>query len=112
MPLQLLVKALLKPWPLSFIPEASTPAFHPLHASVKPLLLTPRSTADKYHTRIARILSGEHCTGDAEEKLMWFVLKHEKPVDDSAMNEHQSRDMDTVEDQRIQEWLERMERRE
>ena len=95
MPLQFLVRHILRPWPPSSNIGDSTSALHPLHAIVKPLLLSPRSAADKYHTRIARVLSGEHCTGDAEEKLMWFVLKHEKPIDDSAMTEDQSRDMHT-----------------
>ena len=103
MPLQYFTKALLRP--LTSVDETSIA----LDDALKPLLLTPRSATEKYQMRISKIISGEHCTEDAEERLLWFVLRYDKPMDD---REDTSHDIDAAEEKRTQEWLEHMETRE
>lgn len=106
MPLQHLVKALLGPWSSTLDLSDG----YPLHGIIGPLLLTPRSASEKYHSRIAQLVSEERQAQDSEERLMWFKLNNEKPADNGA--EDLSHDEDAAEDKRVQQWLERMERRE
>ncbi|KAG1809739.1 hypothetical protein EV424DRAFT_1646520 [Suillus variegatus] len=56
---------------------------HPLHAFIEPLLLSLRAAANKYHNELPRILADGGGSGEAEESMMWYVLRYEK-VDGSA----------------------------
>ncbi|KAH9933696.1 hypothetical protein B0H21DRAFT_759915 [Amylocystis lapponica] len=107
MPLNQLVPCLLRVTSTTSL-ASSTGTTHPLHGLLSPLLLTPRTASQKYHTHIAQILEDEGGAGDAEEHMMWFALKFDKS------DETQDQDADTDEEaaERWQQnFLDRMERR-
>lgn len=83
---------------------------HPLHELLRPLLLTPRIAAQKYHSHISQTVDDDGGAGDIEEHMMWFAYKNEKVEEDDQINASDG-DFD-AEYKWKQQWLERMERRE
>ena len=55
-----------------------------MHASLKPLLLTTLLVSKKYHTELAQILTNSGGAGEMEETMMWYVVEHEKPIEDDS----------------------------
>ncbi|KAJ3540191.1 hypothetical protein NM688_g6259 [Phlebia brevispora] len=80
---------------------------HPLHALLKPCLLTTRSAADKWNTTVPRLLENEENDGSSEHEVMWFSLKYEK-VEEPPNAENS----DDTEEKWRANWLQRMEQRE
>ncbi|KAI0946437.1 hypothetical protein AcW1_009900 [Taiwanofungus camphoratus] len=113
MPLHYLVPSLLRvsASPTSTHMHLSSCATHPLQTLLSPLLLTPRSAAQKYHGHIAQVLADDGGAGDAEENMMWFALKYEK-VEENDEQIDQNFDEETSEEKWTKNWLDRMERRE
>lgn len=109
MPLKLLVPLMLR-----VIATSSSSAPHPLHALLEPLLLTTRSTANKYHVELPKILTDGGGAGEIEETIMWFALEHEKAVDEEWMRSSASTQAGALweNDKWRARYLERMERRE
>jgi hypothetical protein len=91
MPLHLLVPSMLR---VNVASSSQSPPItpHPLHALLDQLLLSVRSSSNKYHVELPQILSDGGGAGEVEENMMWFTLNHEKVG--------------------RTEWLDRMERRE
>ncbi|TCD65012.1 hypothetical protein EIP91_003333 [Steccherinum ochraceum] len=87
------------------------PRDHPLHKALLPVLLTPRSSAQKYQTHIPKLLVDEDAVPDPEANILWYAYKFEKTdSDDSAKPE--DRDQEAAEDRWRATWLGRLERRE
>lgn len=110
MPLQLLIPSLLR---ASGDSPFGINEQHPLHALLDPLLLTPRSCTNKYHTEVPQILADEGGAGDIEEGTMWFALGYEKGDEQAEPIAGGFKDPtnDAAEPWK-KKWLERMERRE
>lgn len=88
--------------------EPSRAAPHPLHALLRPLLLTSRAASQKYHARITHILAEEGEPADSEEEYMWYAYHKDKVGDDT-----QGEDDDDEAQERLKNaWLEKFERRE
>lgn len=107
MSLRYLVPSFLRIRPVQ---TTSPAAPHPLHDALRPLLLTPRTASQKYHTRISQILDEDGGSGDAEEAMMWFAYKHEK-IDEENPENPEETEME-AEERWKNSWLEKMERRE
>jgi len=108
MPLHLLVPSLQR----VNAPSASDASIHPMHAFLAPLLLTTRSSANKYHTELPQILSDGGGAGEMEETMMWYALTHEKADEGTQSSLPESADGPWVVPKWRQKYLERMERRE
>ena len=104
-------------------PSGSSGAIpHPMHASLKPLLLTTLLVSKKYHTELAQILTNSGGAGEMEETMMWYVVEHEKPIEDdsqrfssgSSPHKHGERGNDGpwINEAWRKKYLERMEKRE
>src|ERR1700722_16068363 len=104
MPLNLLVPSLLRVNIASTSQSASNTTPHPLHALLELLLLTVRSSSNKYRVELPKILSDGGGAGEIEEAMMWYAQSYEKTgsieEDDRACREGEVA------------WLERLERRE
>ncbi|TFY69348.1 hypothetical protein EVJ58_g477 [Rhodofomes roseus] len=78
MPLRALVPSL---WRIQSDPSSSS-SFrsnsHPLHDLLRPLLLTPRSASQKYHTRLNQMIEEDTSAGDDEEQMMWLAYRNAK----------------------------------
>jgi hypothetical protein len=111
MPLGLLVPSLSR-----VTGTSSSPAVHPLHTLLDPLLLTTRSTSNKYHYELPQILQDGGGAGEMEETMMWYALNYEKvPDEDSTIvrpNAPDSTEGPWADESWRGSWLERMERRE
>lgn len=109
MPLKLLVPSISR---VNAASSSTSP--HPLHGLLEPLLLTPRTAANKYHVELPQILSDGGGAGEIEETMMWFSLNHEKVEDDDWIRSEDANDVDVpwADENWRQKWLERMERRE
>ena len=108
MPLHLLVPSLQR----VNAPSASDASIHPMHAFLTPLLLSTRSSANKYHTELPQILSDGGGAGEMEETMMWYALTHEKADEETQSSLPESADGPWVIPKWRQKYLERMERRE
>ena len=116
MPLRRLVPSLLRVAKsnMSNVPytPSSTPPPNPIHPLVTylaPLLLTPRTSSQKYNMRIPELMDAEGPPQDPEANMMWYAMRHEK-VD---INEQSNiREQEAAEEKWKHTWLERMERRE
>ena len=51
---------------------------HALHVLLDQLLLSVRSSSNKYHVELPQILSDGGGAGETEENMMWFALNYEK----------------------------------
>ena len=85
---------------------------HLLHALLAPLLLTTRSSANKYQTELPQILNDGGGAGEMEETMMWYALTHEKADDETQSSLPESADGPWVIPKWRKKYLERMERRE
>ena len=106
MPLHLLVPSLQR---------VNTPfdaSIHPMHAFLAPLLLTTRSSGNKYHTELPQILTHGGGAGEMEETMMWYALTHEKADEETQNSLPESADGPWVLPNWRRKYLERMERRE
>jgi hypothetical protein len=116
MPLHLLVPSLLRVTDASSSASSdSTATPHPLHALLEPLLLTARSTANKYHVELPQILADGGGAGEIEETMMWYVLNYEIADTDEVRTRPNGvghAEGPWVDDKWRNRWLERMERRE
>lgn len=111
MPLQILVPALLRVTGSSSSPSTSqSPAAHPLHSLLKPILLTSRASAQKHHERIPRILAEENEPTDSEEEYLWYAYHKDKIGEDDQPQDGQ--DEYEAQERLKAAWLERFERRE
>ncbi|KAF8817112.1 hypothetical protein BYT27DRAFT_7075504 [Phlegmacium glaucopus] len=108
MPLRLLVPSLQR----VNAPSISDASIHPMHAFLAPLLLTTRSSANKYHIELPQILSDGGGAGEMEETMMWYALTHEKADDETQSCLPESADGPWVFPKWRQKYFERMERRE
>lgn len=111
MPLTLLIPSLLR----VKIASSSQPTTHPLHVLISSLLLTSRSSANKYHTDLPQLLSDGGGDGEIEETMMWYALSYEKA--DESEGQSRPGSIEHAEELWMNEkwrnkWLERMERRE
>ena len=111
MPLHLLVPSMLRINVASSSQSLSTT----LPALLDQLLLSVRSTSNKYHIELPQILSDGGGAGETEENMMWFALNYEK----AEADEHRTRLSDAthadgpwVDEAWRKRWLERLERRE
>ena len=108
MPLHLLVPSLQR-----VNASSTSDAFiHPMHAFLAPLLLTARSSANKYRTELPQILIDGGGAGEMEETMMWYALTHEKADEETQNSLPESADGPWVIPKWRQKYLERMERRE
>ena len=84
-----------------------------LQDDLVPLLQTPRSIAQKYRTRVAKLLllddEDAETDGGGEDEVMWYALKHDKAAD---AGEDEDEDEEAVEERWRKTLLDRMERRE
>ena len=114
MPLHFLVPSLVRVNVASTSqPVHTTP--HPLHALLDQLLLSVRSSFNKYHVELPQILSDGGGAGEMEETMMWFAVTYEKRDDNdgrSRLNNATQAEGPWVDDAWRKKWLERMERRE
>ena len=110
MPLHLLVPSLQRINASSA--STSDASIHPMHAFLVPLLLTTRSSANKYHTELPQILSDGGGAGEMEETMMWYALTHEKADEETQNSLPESAEGPWVAPKWRQKYLERMERRE
>ena len=108
MPLHLLVPSLQRV-NTSSLSNGST---HLMHALLAPLLLTTRSSANKYHTELPQILTDGGGAGEMEETMMWYALTHEKADEETQNSLPESADGPWVDPKWRKKYLERMERRE
>ena len=108
MPLHLLVPSLQR----VNAPSPSDASIHPMHAFLAPLLLTARSSVNKYHTELPQILTHGGGAGEMEETMMWYALTHEKADEETQSALPESADGPWVVPKWRQKYLERMERRE
>ncbi|RDX44496.1 hypothetical protein OH76DRAFT_1095240 [Lentinus brumalis] len=124
MPLHFLIPALLRVSATAQLPsprpaEASTssPAAHPLHSLLKPILLTSRAASQKYHARIRRLLLEENEPADSEEEYLWYAYHKDKiggeDEQDGGQNQATDKDAEYASHERLKNsWLEKFERRE
>lgn len=114
MPLCLLVPSMLRVNVASSSqPIPTTP--HPLHSFLDQLLLSPRSTSNKYHIELPQILSDGGGAGEMEESMMWFALNYEKTGQDedhTRLSGTTHSEGPWIDENWRKRWLERMERRE
>ncbi|PCH38924.1 hypothetical protein WOLCODRAFT_140999 [Wolfiporia cocos MD-104 SS10] len=106
-PLRLLIPSLSRFLRTTTLPASS---LHPPHSCVRPLLLTPRSAAQKYHDHINQIVDNDGGPSDAEEHMMWYAYKNERMG--AADAQDGSEDAYAAEERWKNAWLARMERRE
>lgn len=111
MPLTLLIRSLLR----VNVASSSQPTTHPLHVLISSLLLTSRSSANKYHSDLPQLLSDGGGDGEIEETMMWYALSYEKA--DESEGQSRPGSIEHAEELWMNEkwrakWLERMERRE
>lgn len=114
MPLQLLIPSMRRVNVPSTSQLDSTDP-HPLHALLDQLLLSIRSSRDKYHVELPQILSDGGGAGEAEETMMWFALNYEKSDgDDDRTRLSSSVHVEGPWANEVwrNKWLDRMERRE
>ncbi|GBE85994.1 hypothetical protein SCP_0805180 [Sparassis crispa] len=114
MPLMHFIPALLRivshpKSPLDPAPSSSLPSLHTL---LQPLLLTPRSSSEKYQSHICQILADDGGAGDAEETMMWYALRYEKMDDERSAKLSDDQAPDADEEKWRHTWLGGMERRE
>jgi hypothetical protein len=83
-----------------------------MHAFLAPLLLTTRSSTNKYHTELPQILIDGGGASEMEETMMWYALTHEKADEETQNTLPESADGPWVIPKWRQKYLERMERRE
>jgi hypothetical protein len=108
MPLHLLVPSLQR----VITPALSDGSTHLMHAFLAPLLLTTRSSANKYHTELPKILTDGGGAGEMEETMMWYTLTYEKADEETQNSLPESADGPWVVPNWRRKYLERMERRE
>ncbi|KAH9923542.1 uncharacterized protein B0H18DRAFT_1179302, partial [Fomitopsis serialis] len=115
-PLRALVASLLRIQSPTTSPCSSSGVpSHPLHDLLRPLLLTPRSTSQKYHSRINRLIEDDRHSEDNEEQMLWLAYRNAKG---DAELEQQTQDasgavsMFDAEEAWKDRWLARMEQRE
>ena len=108
MPLHLLVPSLQR----VNTPSLSNRSTHLMHGFLAPLLLTTRSSANKYHTELPQILTDGGGAGEMEETMMWYALTHEKADEETQSSLPESADGPWVVPKWRKKYLERMERRE
>ena len=108
MPLHLLVPSLQR----VNTPSPSEGSPHIMHAFLAPLLLTTRSSANKYHTELPQILTDGGGAGEMEETMMWYALSHEKADEETQNSLPESADGPWVIPKWRKKYLERMEKRE
>lgn len=114
MPLRLLVPSLLRVNAPSSS-QSSVSSLHPLHALLEPLLLTGRSTSNKYHVELPQILLNGGGAGEIEEIVMWFAVNHEiADIDEERTRQIGLENAEGPWADSVWQkgWLERMERRE
>ena len=109
MPLHLLVPSLQRVNTPSSSDDGST---HLMHAFLAPLLLTTRSSANKYQTELPQILNDGGGAGEMEETMMWYALTHEKADDETQSSLPESADGPWVVPKWRKKYLDRMEKRE
>ncbi|KAI0073981.1 hypothetical protein K474DRAFT_1602348 [Panus rudis PR-1116 ss-1] len=106
MPLRLLVPAIRR------LPQSGpydTPAEHHLRRILESLLLTPRSSSEKYQTRVPDLLVDEDAVPNLEANILWYGAKYVKlDIEDHANEEEQA----MAEEKWKNAWLERLEQRE
>lgn len=107
MPLKLFLSSLLRVNHGSLVSEP-----HPLHALLKPMLLTARSASNKYHIELPKILNNGGGAGEIEETTMWYVLNYEQADEDLWARTSASGEGPWVDPDWRLKWIERMERRE
>ncbi|THH26878.1 hypothetical protein EUX98_g7310 [Antrodiella citrinella] len=73
---------------------------------MSPVLLTARSSAQKYQSRIPHLLSDEDVVPDEEANILWYAYKFAKADDDHAEQDQEA------EEKWKASWLDRLERRE
>lgn len=115
MPLQFLIPALLRVTSSAPSPSTSqSPAAHPLHSLLKPILLTSRGASQKYHDRIPQLLADESEPADAEEEYLWYAYHKDKlGEDEQPQSESESQREEYEAQERLKTaWLEKFERRE
>lgn len=105
MPLNLLVPALRR---VNAASSSTQTEPHPLHALLEPILLTPRSTTNKYHIELPHILREGCGVGEIEETMMWYALTHVYVEDDSIIDEHIVQEGPWVNEKWRNGWLEKM----
>jgi hypothetical protein len=114
MHLHLLVPSLLRVNVASTSQSLSTTP-HPLHALLDQLLLSVRSSSNKYHVELPQILSDGGGAGETEENMMWFALNYEKADGDedrTRLHNATHAEGPWIDEAWRKRWLERMERRE
>ncbi|KAJ3830319.1 hypothetical protein F5878DRAFT_523485 [Lentinula raphanica] len=123
MPLDRLVASLRRVQIASTSTTDCSSSPHPLHALLDPILLTPRTAANKYQLELPRILDDNGGAGEIEETMMWFALSFEKANENqhertrtntgSSVSTVQSSDSTLWSDEKWRaRWIRRMERRE
>src|ERR1700733_11093988 len=114
MPLHLLVPSMLRVNVASSSQSLPTTP-HALHVLLDQLLLSVRSSSNKYHVELPQILSDGGGAGEIEENMMWFALNYEKADGDedrTRLNSATHTEGPWVDETWRKRWLERMERRE
>lgn len=94
-------------------PDPPTP--HPLHELLDQVLLSVRSSFNKYHVELPQILADGGGAGEMEEAMMWYALNHEKADEDDDRSRSQDpthAEGPWVDDGWRKTWLDRLERRE
>ncbi|KAH8105099.1 hypothetical protein BXZ70DRAFT_919382 [Cristinia sonorae] len=104
-PLNLLVPLLTRVTPTSGL--LSRKGDHPLHKLLMPILLTPRSSAHKYQTRIPQLLSDEEVVPNPEASMLWYAYKFEK----TGLEDLDEQTQEAAEEKWRSSWLGRLERR-
>ena len=112
MPLQFLIPALLRVTAPSHSSATTTQesAGHPLHALLKPILLTSRAASQKFHTRIPDLIAEENEPVNPEEEYVWYTYQKDKTGGEERLLEGQ--DEYEAQERLKAAWLEKYERRE
>ena len=84
----------------------------PLHALLRPLLQTARSSSNKYHVELPKILSNGGGAGEIEEMTMWYALNYERADDELWTRTSAIGQGPWMDEKWRTGWIERMERRE
>ena len=116
MPLKRLVPSILRVAKTNTGNVPNTPScrptpnsIHPLATALAPLLLTPRTSSQKYGMHILELMDAEEPSQDLEANMLWYAMRHDRVELNEQSDLH---DQEAGEEKWKQAWLERMERRE
>jgi hypothetical protein len=76
------------------------------------MLLTVRTSANKYNKELPQVLDDGGGAGETEEMMMWYALNHEKYLEESEPGPSERGDEPWADQKWRLAWFRRMERRE